>query len=85
VSLGRSKFARSGSPDPDLERVWQPEVARNPLGAMLNLLSLDTIHEQIGTAEILGAVRLGIGPFNTEAHIQASIEAASETAASARR
>ncbi|HSK09611.1 MAG TPA: aminotransferase class V-fold PLP-dependent enzyme [Vicinamibacterales bacterium] len=31
------------------------------------------VHEQIGTAAIHGGVRLGIGPFNTDAHIQAAI------------
>ena len=43
------------------------------------------VHEQLGTAKIRGAVRFGIGPFNTEAHIQAAIEAVSETAAFAKR
>ncbi|MFC1544389.1 aminotransferase class V-fold PLP-dependent enzyme, partial [Gemmatimonadota bacterium] len=33
------------------------------------------VHEQIGTAEIKGTVRFSIGPFNTEAHIDAAIEA----------
>jgi len=39
------------------------------------------VHEQIGTANIHGSVRFGIGPFNTEKHIRAAIEAVSETAA----
>jgi selenocysteine lyase/cysteine desulfurase len=43
------------------------------------------VHEQLGTAEIRGAVRFGIGPFNTEEHIQAAIEAVSETASFRRR
>jgi selenocysteine lyase/cysteine desulfurase len=43
------------------------------------------VHEQIGTAEIHGAVRFGIGPFNTEEHIDAAIEAVRETAAFANR
>lgn len=40
------------------------------------------VHEQIGTAEIHGAVRFGIGPFNTEEHIHAAIQAVKEIAAS---
>jgi cysteine desulfurase family protein len=43
------------------------------------------VHEQLGTSEIRGAVRFGIGPFNTEEHIQTAIEAVSETAAFANR
>ena len=43
------------------------------------------VHEQLGTAKIRGAVRFGIGPFNTETHIQTAVEAVSETAAFARR
>jgi cysteine desulfurase family protein len=39
------------------------------------------VHEQIGTANIRGSARFGIGPFNTEEHILAAIEAVSETAA----
>jgi len=33
------------------------------------------VHEQLGTAKIHGSVRFGIGPFNTEEHIQAAINA----------
>lgn len=40
------------------------------------------VHEQIGTTEIHGAVRFGIGPFNTEEHIQTAVRAVKETAAS---
>jgi len=36
------------------------------------------LHEQLGTAQIGGAVRIGIGPFNTEDHIRAAIEAIGE-------
>jgi cysteine desulfurase family protein len=36
------------------------------------------VHEQIGTADIGGSVRMGIGPFNTEDHIEAAIEAVGE-------
>ncbi len=43
------------------------------------------VHEQLGTANIRGAVRFGVGPFNTEEHIQAAIEAVSDTAAFANR
>lgn len=38
------------------------------------------VHEQMGTAQIRGAVRFGIGPFNTEEHISAAIEAVREIA-----
>ena len=40
------------------------------------------VHEQIGTDRIHGAVRLGIGPFNTDDHIAAAIRAVREIAAS---
>jgi cysteine desulfurase family protein len=36
------------------------------------------VHEQLGTAKIGGAVRIGIGPFNTEDHIRAAIDAIGE-------
>lgn len=36
------------------------------------------VHEQLGTDRIKGAVRFGIGPFNTEDHIKAAIEAVRE-------
>lgn len=39
------------------------------------------IHEHLGTVEIHGAVRFGIGPFNTEEHINIAIEAVKEIAA----
>jgi cysteine sulfinate desulfinase/cysteine desulfurase-like protein len=38
------------------------------------------VHEQLGTTEIHGAVRCGVGPFNTEDHIKAAIEAVAEIA-----
>ncbi|MCJ7580112.1 MAG: aminotransferase class V-fold PLP-dependent enzyme [Candidatus Aminicenantes bacterium] len=38
------------------------------------------VHEQLGTTEIHGAVRFGIGPFNTEKHIEAAIEGVAEIA-----
>jgi len=38
------------------------------------------VHDQLGTTEIHGAVRFGVGPFNTEEHIQTTIEAIKETA-----
>ena len=43
------------------------------------------VHEQLGIDKIHGAVRFGIGPFNTEAHIQAAIRAVGEIAASRRK
>ena len=38
------------------------------------------VHEQLGTDKVQGGVRFGIGPFNTEAHIQAAIEGVREIA-----
>ena len=38
------------------------------------------VHEGIGTSEMRGAVRLSIGPFNTEEHIEAAIEGVQEIA-----
>jgi cysteine desulfurase family protein len=43
------------------------------------------IHEHLGTTEIHGAVRFGIGPFNTEEHINIAIEAVKEIAAMKRK
>jgi selenocysteine lyase/cysteine desulfurase len=39
------------------------------------------VHEQLGTDKIHGAVRFGIGHFNTEEHIMAAIKAVAEIAA----
>jgi cysteine desulfurase family protein len=39
------------------------------------------VHEQIGTIGVHGAVRFGIGPFNSEEHIDTAIEAVKEVAA----
>jgi len=36
------------------------------------------VHEKLGTAEIKGTVRFGIGPFNTEEHIDKAINAVEE-------
>ena len=36
------------------------------------------VHEGIGTTDIHGAVRFGVGPFNTEDHIQQAIQAVRE-------
>lgn len=38
------------------------------------------VHEHLGTDQIHGAVRFGIGPFNTAAHIDAAIAAVAEIA-----
>ena len=43
------------------------------------------IHEHLGTAGIHGAVRFGIGPFNTGEHIHTAIEAVKEIAAMKRQ
>jgi cysteine desulfurase family protein len=36
------------------------------------------VHEQLGTDKTKGAVRFGIGPFNTEEHIKTAIQAVKE-------
>ena len=38
------------------------------------------VHEHLGTDRIHGAVRFGIGAFNTEAHVDAAVEAVREIA-----
>ncbi len=38
------------------------------------------VHEQINTLDIHGAVRFGIGPFNTEQHIETAVQAVREIA-----
>jgi cysteine desulfurase / selenocysteine lyase len=38
------------------------------------------VHEHLGTDQLHGAVRFGIGPFNTEAHIDAAIQGVREIA-----
>lgn len=43
------------------------------------------VHEQLGTGRIHGSVRLSIGPFNTEEHINAAVEAVREIAAMRRK
>jgi cysteine desulfurase/selenocysteine lyase len=40
------------------------------------------VHEQLGTDKIHGAVRFGVGPFNTDEHIDKAIAAVTEIAAS---
>ncbi|RPJ61490.1 MAG: aminotransferase class V-fold PLP-dependent enzyme, partial [Acidobacteria bacterium] len=43
------------------------------------------VHEQLGTDKIHGGVRFGIGPFNTDAHIEKAIAAVREIAAARAR
>jgi selenocysteine lyase/cysteine desulfurase len=43
------------------------------------------VHEQLGTDKIHGAVRFGVGPFNTEDQIKTVIGAVREVAASRAR
>jgi len=43
------------------------------------------VHEQLGTDKIKGAVRFGIGPFNTEEHINTAINAVKEIAESRKK
>jgi selenocysteine lyase/cysteine desulfurase len=38
------------------------------------------LHEQLGTDKLHGSVRLSVGPFNTEAHIDTAIAAVAEIA-----
>jgi len=38
------------------------------------------VHEQLNTLDIHGAVRFGIGPFNTEEHIETAVQAIREIA-----
>jgi selenocysteine lyase/cysteine desulfurase len=42
------------------------------------------VHEHIGTDKIHGAVRFGIGPFNTEAQVDLAVRAVGEIAELAR-
>lgn len=55
------------------------------IAARTGLHCAPLVHEQIGTAEIHGAVRFGIGPFNTEKHIDTAILAVREIAESRRK
>jgi len=43
------------------------------------------VHVQLGTDKIHGAVRFGIGPFNTEEHIQEAVRAVGEIAQAKKR
>jgi cysteine desulfurase family protein len=43
------------------------------------------VHQQLGIDKIHGGVRFGIGPFNTETHIDAAIEAITQIAARAKK
>jgi cysteine desulfurase family protein len=51
------------------------------IAARTGLHCAPLVHEQLGTDRIHGAVRFGIGPFNTEEQIQAAIRAVGEIAA----
>ena len=42
------------------------------------------VHDQLGTTKIKGAVRFGIGPFNTEADIRAALQGVGDIASMAR-
>jgi cysteine desulfurase family protein len=43
------------------------------------------VHQQLGTDTIHGAVRFGIGPFNTDDHIAAAVQAVKDIAASSKK
>jgi cysteine desulfurase family protein len=51
------------------------------IAARTGLHCAPLVHEQLGIAGIHGAVRFGIGPFNTEEHIAAAVRAVGEIAA----
>ncbi len=55
------------------------------IAARTGLHCAPLVHEQLGTDKIHGAVRFGIGPFNTEEHIKTAIQAVKEIAASRRK
>jgi cysteine desulfurase family protein len=55
------------------------------IAARTGLHCAPLVHEQLGTDKIHGTVRFGIGPFNTEEHIQAAVSAVGEIAALKRR
>lgn len=48
------------------------------IAARTGLHCAPLVHEQLGTVGIHGAVRFGVGPFNTEDHIKNTIEAVRE-------
>jgi cysteine desulfurase/selenocysteine lyase len=51
------------------------------IAARTGLHCAPLVHEQLGTDKIHGAVRFGIGPFNTKDHIAAAVRAVGEIAA----
>lgn len=51
------------------------------IAARTGLHCAPLVHEQLGTDRIHGAVRFGIGPFNTKEHIAAAVRAVGEIAA----
>ncbi len=55
------------------------------IAARTGLHCAPLVHEQLGIDKIHGGVRFGIGPFNTEEHIQKAIEAVKDIALTARK
>lgn len=55
------------------------------IAARTGLHCAPLVHEQLGTDKIHGSVRFGIGPFNTEEHIAAAIQAVGAIAALKRK
>jgi len=55
------------------------------IAARTGLHCAPLVHEQLGIDKIHGGVRFGIGPFNTEEHIQKAIEAVKDIAQTARK
>ena len=55
------------------------------IAARTGLHCAPLVHEQLGIDKIHGGVRFGIGPFNTEEHIQKAIEAVKDIVLTARK
>jgi cysteine desulfurase / selenocysteine lyase len=55
------------------------------IAARTGLHCAPMVHESLGTERIKGAVRFGVGPFNTEVHIEKAIAAVRDIADMARR
>ena len=55
------------------------------IAARTGLHCAPLVHEQLGIDKIHGGVRFGVGPFNTEEHIQKAIEEVKDIAQTARK
>ncbi len=70
-------FNVEGSEAADVGRMLDVE---HNIACRTGLHCAPLVHKQLGTDKIHGTVRLGIGPFNTEEHIDTAIEAVREIA-----